>query len=100
MHCRVAAERAASCLSIASDRTAGRVLLARGFYACRGRNHSRLFGGKPMTRKVVVTDYTFPDVAREEHAAVAAGASFAAFQCRTDGDVAQAVAGADVVAVQ
>ena len=53
-----------------------------------------------MTRKVVVTDYTFPDVAREEHAAVAAGASFAAFQCRTDGDVAQAVAGADVVAVQ
>jgi len=53
-----------------------------------------------MTRKVVVTDYTFPDVAREQRAAVAAGASFAAFQCRTDEDVAQAVAGADVVAVQ
>jgi len=53
-----------------------------------------------MTRKVVVTDYTFPDVAREEQAATAAGASFAAFQCRTAQDVARAVEGADVVAVQ
>lgn len=53
-----------------------------------------------MTRSVVVTDYTFPDVSREEQAARSGGAEFAAHQCKTAEDVAQAVAGADVVAVQ
>ncbi len=53
-----------------------------------------------MTRSVVVTDYTFPDVSREEQAAQSGGAEFAAHQCKTAEDVAQAVAGADVVAVQ
>ncbi len=53
-----------------------------------------------MTRTVVVTDYTFPDVAREEQAARSGGAGFAAHQCKTAEDVARAVAGADVVAVQ
>lgn len=51
-------------------------------------------------RRVVVTDYTFPDLRREEAAAVAAGAEFAAHQCRSIADVVAAVAGADVVAVQ
>ena len=53
-----------------------------------------------MTRTVVVTDYTFPDVSREEQAARSGGAGFAAHQCKTAEDVARAVAGADVVAVQ
>ena len=52
------------------------------------------------TRVVVVTDYTFPDVAQERAAAESAGASFAAFQARSDAEVAEAVTGADVVAVQ
>jgi D-3-phosphoglycerate dehydrogenase / 2-oxoglutarate reductase len=47
--------------------------------------------------RVVVTDYTFPDLAQEQ---AAAGADFAAFQCRTAGDVAAAVAGAAVAIVQ
>lgn len=53
-----------------------------------------------MTRKVVVTDYTFPNVAWEEQAARQAGAVFSSFQCRSADDVAKAVEGADVVAVQ
>lgn len=53
-----------------------------------------------MTARVVVTDYTFPDVHREENAAKGAGADFAAFQCKSAADVAEAVAGADAVAVQ
>lgn len=53
-----------------------------------------------MSRKVVVTDYTFPDCAREEAAARNAGAAFAAHQCQTADDVVDAVAGADVIAVQ
>lgn len=52
-----------------------------------------------MTR-VVVTDYTFPDVAQEKRAAEGAGASFAAQQCRTAEEVAEAVRGADVAVVQ
>ena len=47
--------------------------------------------------RVVVTDYTFPDLAQEQ---AAAGADFAAFQCRTAEDVAAAVAGAQVAVVQ
>lgn len=53
-----------------------------------------------MTRRVVVTDYTFPDLAQEEAAAKSAGAAFAAFQCKTAAEVADAVAGADVAVVQ
>lgn len=50
--------------------------------------------------RVVVTDYTFPALAAETAAAHAAGAEFAAFQCRTADEVAKAVAGADVAVVQ
>lgn len=50
--------------------------------------------------KVVVTDYTFPDLAQEQAAARAAGAEFAAFQCKTPQAVAAAVKGADVAVVQ
>ncbi len=47
--------------------------------------------------RVVVTDYTFPDLAQER---AAAGAGFAAHQCRSAEEVAAAVAGAQVVVVQ
>ncbi len=50
--------------------------------------------------KVVVTDYTFPGLAQEKAAAKAGGADFAAFQCKSAGEVAAAVAGADVAVVQ
>jgi D-3-phosphoglycerate dehydrogenase len=53
-----------------------------------------------MTGRVVVTDYTFPTLEQEEAAARAAGAEFAAHQCRTADEVAAAVAGADVALVQ
>lgn len=51
-------------------------------------------------RRVVVTDATFPDVALEQAAAVAGGASFERFACRTADEVTAAVAGADVAVVQ
>jgi D-3-phosphoglycerate dehydrogenase len=51
-------------------------------------------------KRVVVTDYTFPDVAQERGAAEAVGAAFSAHQCRTAEAVVEAVRGADVVAVQ
>lgn len=50
--------------------------------------------------RVVVTDYTFPSLDAEAAAARAAGAEFAAFQCRNADEVAAAVAGADVAVVQ
>ncbi len=50
--------------------------------------------------RVVVTDYTFPDLTREQAAAEAAGAEFAAFQCRNADDVSEAIRGADVAVVQ
>jgi len=53
-----------------------------------------------MSLKVVVTDYTFPSLTAEEAAARAAGATFSAHHCKTDAEVAEAVAGADAVAVQ
>lgn len=53
-----------------------------------------------MTRSVVVTDYTFPDLAQEAAAAHAGGAAFAAHQCKSAEEVALAVAGADVAVVQ
>ena len=49
--------------------------------------------------RVVVTDFTFPDLAQEEAAAVGGGADFASHQCRTAADVTAVVAGADVVVV-
>lgn len=49
---------------------------------------------------VVVTDATFPDVAREEEAARAGGASFARHNCRTAEEVAEALRGARVAVVQ
>ena len=48
--------------------------------------------------RVIVTDYTFPDLAQEQ--AAAGGAEFVAYQCKTAEDVALAVAGADVAVVQ
>ena len=53
-----------------------------------------------MSAHVVVTDYTFPDVAMERRAATESGASFVDFQCRNAADVTASVAGAKVVAVQ
>jgi D-3-phosphoglycerate dehydrogenase / 2-oxoglutarate reductase len=50
--------------------------------------------------KVVITDATFPDVAREEAAALAARAMFERHACRTADEVADAVKGADVAVVQ
>ena len=50
--------------------------------------------------RVVVTDYTFPTLTQEEAAARDGGADFAAFQCKSADEVAQAVAGADVAVVQ
>jgi D-3-phosphoglycerate dehydrogenase / 2-oxoglutarate reductase len=50
--------------------------------------------------RVVVTDHTFPSLEAEAAAARSAGAEFAAFQCRTAEEVAEAVKGADVAAVQ
>jgi D-3-phosphoglycerate dehydrogenase / 2-oxoglutarate reductase len=51
-------------------------------------------------KRVIVTDYTFPNLSQEGAAAQAAGAEFAAFQCKTPQAVADAVKGADVVVVQ
>ena len=53
-----------------------------------------------MSARVVVTDYTFPDVKQEQAAAEQAGADFESFQCRSEADVVKAVADADVVALQ
>jgi D-3-phosphoglycerate dehydrogenase / 2-oxoglutarate reductase len=50
--------------------------------------------------RVVVTDATFPDVALEQAAAVAAGASFERLACKTADEVTAAVRGADVAVVQ
>jgi D-3-phosphoglycerate dehydrogenase len=50
--------------------------------------------------RVVVTDYTFPDLTHEQAAAEASGAEFVACQCKTAEEVAAAVAGATVAIVQ
>ncbi len=50
--------------------------------------------------RVVVTDYTFPDVAQERAAAEGRGAAFAAHQCRSAEEVVEAVRDANIVAVQ
>ncbi|OZI34904.1 hypothetical protein CAL29_15735 [Bordetella genomosp. 10] len=51
-------------------------------------------------RRVVVTDYTFPDLDSERAAAQAHGADFESFQCSTEQEVKEAVEGADVALVQ
>lgn len=53
-----------------------------------------------VSARVVVTDTIFPNLDQEEAAARAAGASFEGFQCKSAGDVAEAVKGADVAIVQ
>ncbi|MGV8986030.1 MAG: C-terminal binding protein [Cypionkella sp.] len=50
--------------------------------------------------RVVVTDYTFPDLDREQAAAMKAGADFVACQCKSAEEVAEALKGADVALVQ
>jgi D-3-phosphoglycerate dehydrogenase len=50
--------------------------------------------------RVVVTDASFPELAAEEAAARAAGADFVRAACRTEAEVAAAVAGARVAVVQ
>lgn len=50
--------------------------------------------------RVVVTDATFPDLAREEAAARLLGAEFERRACKTADEVAAAVKGADVAVVQ
>ncbi|MFW2097013.1 MULTISPECIES: C-terminal binding protein [unclassified Acinetobacter] len=47
--------------------------------------------------KLVVTDQAFGNTRHEQAAAQVAGASFAAFQCRSEAETVQAVAGANVV---
>lgn len=51
-------------------------------------------------KRVVITDASFPDVAKEEAAAHAAGATFERHSCKTAEDVVAAVKGADVAVVQ
>ena len=52
------------------------------------------------TQRVVVTDTIFPSLAQEETAAMALGASFEGFHCKSADDVVTAVSGADVAVVQ
>jgi len=53
-----------------------------------------------MIAKVVVTDYTFPELTAEAAAAAGAGAAFVAHQCKTEDEVVAAVSGATVAVVQ
>ena len=53
-----------------------------------------------MTLSVVISDYTFPNLAQEQAAAEAKGASLVAYQSKSDAELAKVVNGADVVAVQ
>ena len=53
-----------------------------------------------MSTRVVVTDATFPQVAKEQAAAESNGAAFERFACKNAGEVAQAVRGANVAIVQ
>ncbi|MBV7485366.1 C-terminal binding protein [Bordetella sp. BOR01] len=50
--------------------------------------------------RVVITDYTFPNVDQERAAAQQHGAGLFTFQCKTAEEVADAVEGANVVVVQ
>lgn len=53
-----------------------------------------------MSTRVVVTDTIFPNLNQEEAAAIAGGASFEGFQCKTADDVIAAVKDADIAIVQ
>jgi D-3-phosphoglycerate dehydrogenase / 2-oxoglutarate reductase len=54
-----------------------------------------------MTRpRVVVTDYTFPDLEREKAAALAAGAEFECYQCSSVEEVTKAIRDATLAVVQ
>lgn len=55
---------------------------------------------KSMCKKVVVTDYTFPDLSHETAAASAAGVQLISHQCKSPQEVVSAVDGADLVLVQ
>ncbi|HYG43331.1 MAG TPA: C-terminal binding protein [Bordetella sp.] len=52
------------------------------------------------TPRVVITDYTFPNIDQERAAAEQHGGALFTFQCKTAEEVAKAVEGADVVLVQ
>src|SRR3989338_2673423 len=68
LHGGIACQRPTAGVPPAGAGAAARFLLARRFHAGSGRNHSRLPGGAAMSR-VIVTDYTFPDLAQEQAAA-------------------------------
>src|SRR5580698_2742432 len=53
-----------------------------------------------MSERVVITDYTFPDLAAEEAAARTAGAQLIPNHCRSSEEVEAAVVGANVAVVQ
>jgi len=51
-------------------------------------------------KRVVVSDYTFPDLASERAAALAGQAEFVGLQCKTEADLAEAARGAQVLVAQ
>jgi len=53
-----------------------------------------------MTRKIAITDWTFPDLAIEEQLAQAAGATLVGQQCKNTADLTSLVADADAVITQ
>ena len=53
-----------------------------------------------MTKRVVITDSNFPDLAQERAVAQEHNAEFESHQCKTDEEVAKVVADADVVVIQ
>lgn len=53
-----------------------------------------------IKKRVIVTDYNFPSLDLERSAAERCNATFEAFQCRSEEEVANAVARADVAVVQ
>lgn len=53
-----------------------------------------------MTRKIAITDWTFPDLAVEEQLAQAAGAILVGKQCKNAADLTSLVADADAVITQ
>ena len=53
-----------------------------------------------MTKRVIVTDSNFPNLAQEQAAAQEHGAEFESHQCKTDEEVAKIVKDADIVVIQ
>src|ERR1700729_505640 len=64
------------------------------------RSSTITWGWTMSELRVVVTDYTFPNLAAEEAAAGTAGAQFIAHHCGSSEEVEAAVAGANVAVVQ